>query len=418
MSEDKVHAKLSPSDSGRHLVCLGAIAFVESLNLPDTTSKWASEGTAAHSLGEDCLSNEDKPSTYLGKRIEADGMMFTVDQDMSDAVEVYYNYVQNIIEDSDDLDMEMHLEVTCSLKSLGIPGLDGGTSDCTIVSRMLKELHVIDYKHGAGVLVVPKDNTQAMEYALGQLIELGIGPKDNWAVHIAIVQPRCGDGVPQVWETTSKELFAWQDEVLIPKATKINEIIDIANDGESIVEFLTPSEKGCRWCDGKSECPKQYQFMQELAVMDFEDIENTSPPSVDSITPEQKTFVMEYGPMIKTFIDAVHSKVTQEMNAALPGYDHKLKLVQATTHRKYIPDAFDEIMSPIWDHLSEDEAYNKKPKGLGDLEKTLKSKIGAADAKTIMDEITIKPDGALLAAPLSDKRKSVAPAAQSDFEDL
>jgi hypothetical protein len=62
-----------------------------------------------------------------------------------------------------------------------------GTGDCVVIAD--GTLHIVDYKHGQGVLVEATDNPQMKLYALGAL-ELFDGIYDIDTVSMTIYQPR------------------------------------------------------------------------------------------------------------------------------------------------------------------------------------------------------------------------------------
>ena len=415
--QDKEHARLSPSGSKQWMTCPGSIRLSKLVNKPYQVNKYAAEGTVAHEVHELCLRDNKEPKDYLGQKFTADGLEFTVNQNMVDAVTESIDYIR----DTESMLPEGHtveilVEVRCSLKHLAIPGLDGGTSDVVMILRNEKGviylIEVVDYKHGQGVTVEPEWNTQGMCYALGALEELKI--HSNVDVVITITQPRAfhSDGGIRSWNTSYVELQGWQEVELIPSA----------NLTQSEDAPLVPSEDGCRWCDAKGSCPALHSKTQEVAMIDFEEVKL---PEIELLTSDQKLLVMQYGPMIKTFIDSVSDQVTSEMQTGSEAYNGGFKLVTKATQRKLTEDATDELCSPLLDWMSEEDMYNKKPKGIGDLEKTLKEKMKAQNvkgfvklAKEIMDDITTKPEGDIVIAPLSDKRRAVQSSAISDFSKL
>lgn len=61
------HAKFSPSSAEKWMTCPGSIAMEE--GLPDSSSAFADEGTAAHFLASESLKNEVHPATYIDRTI-------------------------------------------------------------------------------------------------------------------------------------------------------------------------------------------------------------------------------------------------------------------------------------------------------------------------------------------------------------
>lgn len=412
--EEKQHARLSPSAAKRWMTCPGSVKLIEALNIPDKPSKYAAEGTVAHEVHELCLVKNHQAKDYIGKTIEADGFKFKVNQDMVDAVQMSLDYIQDRIDmaELEGLRVEVQVEVRSSLEYLGIPGLDGGTSDVVLLfwdGDELVDIEVFDYKHGAGVAVECIDNPQAMCYGLG--ICAKYQAKAELPVRITISQPRAHhpDGRIRYWDTTAEHLMDWQDEELVPcaKATL-----------EEDAEFQ-PSDDGCRFCPVAGQCPALYKRSQEVAMIDFDECEDdVQLPDVETLTAEQKQFIMDHAGTIRSFIVAVENQVKQEVDQGSQEYEGRYKLVRKTTRRKFSEDATDELVSPLFDHLEHEDIFEEKSRSMTEIERRLKKAVGAKQAKEIMADITTKPEGELVIAPITDKRKAVEPTIVSDFTGL
>lgn len=407
--EEKQHARLSPSASKRWMTCPGSIRLSEEVKSEDKPTKYAAEGTVAHEIGEKCLLEGKEPRDFLGKVFTVDGFKIKVTENMTNAVEEYVNYIIDHITNAEiqsDTNVELQVEVWCSLKHLDIPGLDGGTSDCILINREHRYIEVIDYKHGQGVAVEVEGNTQAMCYGLGAIsnmdVELG-----EWQIINTIVQPRAfhPDGPIRSETLTEDDIFAWQNEKLIPCAEATKD-----PDAE-----LVPSDEGCRFCPASGSCPALYDKTQEIAMADFAEDKFPDPESLSS---EQKQVIMDHATMIKSFIVAVENQIKIDMDHGSKEYKDKYKLVRKTTQRKFVDGVDDDLESPLLDHLDHGDIFTEKLKGIGEIEKALRKKLGKKHAEEIMEEITTKPKGDLVVAPLSDKRVEVQPTLVSDFEDL
>ena len=423
--EEKTHARLSPSGAKRWMSCPGSIRLAEKLNVKDKTSKYASEGTVAHEVGELCLeNNNDKEARdYLGRVIEADDIKFTVNDNMVEAVTEYTDYVRGRISHFENLGyrVELQVEVWCPLDSLGVPGMDGGTSDTMLLMwdvnsdkdglETLCEIEVIDYKHGQGVPVEIEDNSQLMSYGLGSMHHAKLDDMDDCVIHMTIVQPRAHHPNGRIRSTTmnSSELFNWQDTKLVPAALLTQEPDAPFN----------ASEDACRFCKVAGQCRALQDTIQEEAIADFKD---EVLPDPEVMTVEQKILVMEHAAMWRGFIVAVENQVKHEVDHGSRDYEEKFKLVRSKSNRKLNGD-YDDEFSSLMVYLNEGDLYTKKALPIGDIERILSSKLGDTlnkkqRIKEIVDEVTTKPEGKLVIAPISDKRSAVLAAITSDFIDI
>jgi hypothetical protein len=414
------HAKLSPSAAKRWMNCPGSVRLIDKIEVKDEPSKYAAEGTVAHEICEMCLLEGKSPKEFLGLKMQADGFTFTVNQNMVDACDVYVDYIRDYIEQAEteaDISLDLLVEVRCSLKPFKVPGLDGGTSDCVLINRDHQVLTIIDYKHGSGVAVDVENNPQAMQYGSGMLLKLEDEGEDieDWQVELVIVQPRAihKDGPIRDWVVSANALMTWCKEILIPKAKETHK-----EDAE-----LVPSDEACLFCPVK-DCSARYAKVTEMAMIDFAEPTNLL-PDPELMTVEQKRNVLDHVGMIRSFLIAVEKQVKFEVDSGSEEYKGAYKLVRKTTQRKLKEEAFDEIASPLLDHLEEDELYERKPKGIGSLEAALKDKFRkdgvkgfTKKVKEILEDVTTKPDGELVIAPESDSRQEVRPSIVSDFKDL
>lgn len=83
------HAELSPSSAVRWMQCPGSVAACR--DLPDTSSKYADEGTDAHELAAKCLESGKDAAEFIGAAMEKGTV---VDADMARYVQSYIDYVR------------------------------------------------------------------------------------------------------------------------------------------------------------------------------------------------------------------------------------------------------------------------------------------------------------------------------------
>lgn len=426
MSNDngKVHAKLSPSGAKRWMTCPGSVKLVQDLNIVDVPSVYAAEGTVAHEVHEQCLLKELNASAFLGKTIKADGMSFTVNEDMVKAVQLSLDYIRDRIYgfEAQGYDVILIVEERVSLEHLGVAGMDGGTADVILMvynQGQLVHIEIIDYKHGAGVAVEPEDNPQAMSYALGALAMPSVKEPD-WVetITVTISQPRAihHRGPIRSWTTTYEYLIDWQDNQLVPAAKETH------NPNAKIVA----SAEGCKFCPAAGQCSAIYGATQETAMLDFDEFTDESDlPDVRVMTEQQKMFVMQNADMIRSFLVAVENQVKIEVDHGSTAYEQGYKLVERTTQRKLTEDATDEDFSPLLDYLQPEDLYERKVCSLSALEDKLKKvlkdrkvkPVGPA-VKAIMEQVTTKAPGELVIAPISDTRPAILPTIISDFTNL
>ena len=116
-------------------------------------------------------------------------------------------------------------------------------------------MHVIDYKHGLGILVSAEDNPQMKCYALGAL-ELFDDIYDIDTVSMTIYQPRRQN--VSTYKVSKEDLYQWANEVLKPTAD-----LAFAGDGN----FLYG--EWCGFCKAKHECRARAEAILLLSQHDF-----------------------------------------------------------------------------------------------------------------------------------------------------
>ena len=252
------HSKWSASGFEQRMLCPGS--HVLQAGLPDSTSKYAAEGTAAHQVLTWAL-QEDRPATaFIGRVIEADGFMFEVDEDMARHVQVTLDYVADLRGDDGIVFADIRVNYSSYLDT---PKAEAwGTAD-VIVARG-SELIVVDFKYGMGVEVSAEKNPQMSLYGLGALQAYHGLVADFETVRMAISQPRIRTA-PSEYDTTVAELETWG------RSTARSAVMTCMNADRTKLEeddqrwleiFVRPGEKQCKFCRAKATCPS---LRQEVA---------------------------------------------------------------------------------------------------------------------------------------------------------
>ena len=381
------HATLSASGSHRWINCPGSIRLTADLPRKPG-SIFAQEGTAAHSLAEACLSAKDgikDADSFISDIFEG----HIVDYEMADAVQVYLDEIKTTIKANpgSTIQVEKHFDL-----SWLHPGMFG-TNDCSLHSPIYNLLYIFDYKHGKGVPVEVKNNSQLMYYALGayhNLKELGLSVDK---VIMTIVQPRAShkDGPIRSWEISIDELKAWSKELK-----------------NAALETEKPNAKlkagdWCRWCDAQGMCTAIHDKALATAQAEFSD-KTVKLPEPEKLTDEQLIKLLVHTPMIESWLKAVQSFAHNELERGrkIEGF----KLVTKKTNRRWINE--EDVKKKFKNR--KDVLTDPKLKSPAQLEKI--KDIGKEGIEGLWE----KPQGASTIAPEHDKRPAVIPSIETSFK--
>ena len=200
------HAFLSASASHRWINCPPSAKLCEGIK--DEPSPYAQEGTDCHEL---CAYLVEKA---LGRDVEDPTENLTYySGEMQNCAEEYRDYVLEQFERSKKFcsDPMVFIEQRLDFSRWVENGF--GTGDCVIIADEV--LHIIDYKHGLGVLVESEGNSQMMCYALGAL-EAFDDLYDISTIEMTIFQQRREN--VSTSSIRKDDLLKWAEDVLKPTA--------------------------------------------------------------------------------------------------------------------------------------------------------------------------------------------------------
>lgn len=345
---EREHALLSPSSSSRWLNCTPSARLSE--NAENKSSVYAEEGTLFHEICEYCLAQwnagvwEPDPFGEELPELKDDHLMHPLfKQEMFRHARNYCDFVMNEnynLEKSDGA-CKMLLEEKVDISEYAPECF--GSVDCQLVGR--DTLIVIDLKYGEGVKVYAERNTQMMLYALGAIK----GKPSIKTIRLVIAQVRLNHF--DVWEISANDLLQWADKVLKPTAKKA-----FAGKGEQKLGDW------CGFCPVKAQCRKQY----EAVVNDFDKYEYP-----ELLTEDEICDLIEKIDKYKGWLESVNKFVYDE---ALRGHKwNGYKLVAGRSSR-VITDEEAIRQDLLSKKYLEDEIFNIKLKGIGDLEKLVGKK--------------------------------------------
>lgn len=364
----EVHSVLGASAADRWMNCTPSAQLTAGME--DETTAFAAEGTAAHALCEWKVRKALK--MRAGRRPTSD---YWTDE-MEEFTDDYRDFIMDLVGQAkqhckDPVTLiEQHLDFSCYVP-------DGfGTGDFLLVAD--KELNVVDFKYGRGVVVYADHNPQMMLYALGAL-NLFDCLYDIEQVTMTIFQPRLSS--ISTWTITAAELYQWAAEVLKPKA-------ELAAKGEG--EFVSGS--WCRFCKARNTCRARAESFLELARMEFQ------PPAL--LSDEEVAEVMEKADELSKWASDVMAYAQAE---AIENGKHwaGYKLVEGRSVRKFSDEAKAEAAAKEAGYT---DIYNKSLITLTAFEKLMGKKTFA----DVLGQYVTKPAGKLTLVPVSDKRPEVS----------
>ena len=419
------HSQVGASTCERWWNCPGSNALIATLPAKATT-KYAAEGTAAHSLCEHVLTNKIRygaiwnAESCIGETEEVEDFQIKVTEEMAEAANLYVNTILKDIQrigctiktsiqlSGKDTDAWKHLDEKTQNKpyspwvnieqNFTLDDVDPearGTNDASIFVPG-GTLIVYDFKYGKGIPVEAVENKQMLYYAIGaagdKLLEFE-------SIELVIVQPRAEhpQGPVRRWVTTPQYVNTFKTELTKRiKATRTSK--------------ETCTGKWCQFCNAKMICPATRTKVNEIAKADFQaPMESRTLKTPDKLTPQELRVILDNADLIENYIKEVreYAYVLLERGGTVEGY----KLVKGgKAHRQWSDENLAASMLEL--EFGVDEIYSTKLKSPAQIEKLSKS------AKEIVSLYTIRPESKLVLAKDDDVRERQNRKALSDFDDI
>lgn len=373
-----------PSSAHRWLLCPASIWHQNDDRDP---GKDALEGSAKHYVAEQLLKYNADQLDFVGELIDVDGTEVEFTRSMADNVSVYAQYAQSLIDEYPDA--TVHIEKRVSMEWFK-PEYGGvfGTADL-IIDEKFNELVVIDYKSGVGISVAPT-SPQIKLYALmaaGNLLHT------YERIRCIIIQPedKYGEVVKEaVFEPD--ELYDWFN----------GEVVTAISDSLSEDPTFNPSDTACRWCDYAGECVAQARMALALADEDFATIGDTvAAVDPDSIDADRISYILKNAMFIKKWIEQVENAALNRMmqGELIPDFKLVEKHTKIAWNRNY--DIEKELYEVV--KLRKKDILTTRvrtPNQILELAPKIKH--------SLIKQLTVKPEGALTVAPMTDNRPEVS----------
>lgn len=386
------HAVFAPSAAHRWFECPGSIRLSE--GIPNRSSVYADEGSAAHELAARCLKDNSDAFHYVGDTIEYGQVRLFVTENVAAHVQVFVDYVW----EAEDKGYEMMSEVKLDLSHLH-PG-QYGTADAILFNPKIGHLIVADLKYGTGVVVTVDENPQLLSYGSGAY-RLYKDQNDVKNITLTVVQPRVAGPPIKPWDTTLSRLREFETEFIGAVA-----IASAPN------APLVPGEY-CRFCPAASVCPalRNKAFQKAQSEFSFDDSKLPALPKPISLSPEEMGRILDAAYLIEAWLEAVkaHALETAINGHMPPGY----KLVRKVTHRKWLNEDKTAAALTMMFDVDEDAIYTRKIISPAQAEKL----IGKALAPQLTP-LVVHPPGDATLVPEADRRPALAVDALKEFRPL
>lgn len=284
------HAFFAPSGAPAAMLC--NVKPWREKEFPDMGNEASDEGTAAHSLLEQCLSEQKEAKDYQGLRIKVENGhaefhtagQYPVGLDMIHEIQKTLDVIHSLADGA-----TVYPEQVLSIEF--ITGEQGatGTSDTVIIKG--NTAIIADLKYGRGVQVFAEGNEQLLIYGASAVADFdALGEIEHVELHI--LQPRLNHF--DVWKLTVAEMNE-RIEVIRQTAKRIL----AGPEGLTAV----PGPKQCKFCKASATCNERTDHTMQLIVGEFVDLDKGF--TQVGLTQAEKLLAQSFGvkPAAVTFQD-------------------------------------------------------------------------------------------------------------------
>lgn len=226
-----------------------------------------------------------------------------------------------------------------------------------------------------------------MCYGLGAYetaVSRGLSPE---TVSMSIYQPRAGGS--SSWDISVKDLLAWAEEEVKPKAT-----LAIAGMGD----FVPGTH--CQFCKARTMCKAYYDRFAEVKKLKDKRV----------MTDEDLATVLTYGPLVATWSKKVEEEAVKRLegNKPLNGF----KLVAGRGRRSFINED-DVVDILLGEGYESDQIFKSDLNGITAIEKL----VGPKKFKTLFEKEVVNVEGKPQIAPIDDDRPAIGISAADEYDE-
>jgi hypothetical protein len=397
--EEPDHSWFSPSSAEANILCPGRINACKGLEKKDSAE--SNKGRIAHRWMELHYSNQ--PTTEAVDKFEPGSYQAEA---VTAAVRQVDEYIATLLLMNGVPEIALEQKVFLPEYPRGNEEAIGGTIDMRLWFPLTSLLVILDFKFGQDA-VFAYMNSQLLTYSAAALVDF----PDAKNVNIVVCQPRVKDTL-DIWHVLPSEVMEWKKSVLLPAIEKAKD--------PNAPRVAGPVQ--CKWCErAKVGCPEEvnrkiesFGAIQSAGVpaMPGESgviIPKDFVPTVEALSLLPVDKLSELGKLLPFMEKAIEHLKEALCNRQMQGDKIEgFKLVRKNTHRKW-KDETSADGYLVRKKLKEAERYTKKLISPSAAEKLIKVKDLPAASRTAFYALIEKPEGEIIAAPVTDKRAAVDP---------